>query len=679
MAASLRDRPPMLSPRRYAQWQSCFMRYIDTRPNGEALRKFILQGPYTLSRKEAIHLLLTGIGDEIYLTVDACKSAHEMWIAIERLQQDTSPKYKNDNQTGQFRNQMTVTVIGAREIVGSQVVQQTGIQCFNCKEFRHFAKECMKPKRAKYYTYNKEITLLCKQAEKGVPLQAEQYSEQPVSINNTCVVEKVDSNVIPDSSDMCHNDNHADQNAEECDDEHDILQLILFTVESRCTKHMTGNLKLLCNFVEKYLGTVWFGNDQFAPILGYRDLVQENITIKRVYYVEGLNHNLFSGNDLLTGNRGSDLYAISLQETSSPTPICFLEKASPTQAWLWHQRLSYLNFNIINLLSKKDIVNDLPKLKYVKDQLCSSCELSKAKMKRQKYLKTSQDDSTKSSSPGTLSVSKSFSPFDNSPQQDTHPTMNAQSTTSPITLTTTVTAEENNTDIQAEVAQINENEFYNITDHPLEQVCRNPSKLVQTRRQLATDPEICMFTLTVRIAEPKNIKEAMPNSVWIEAMQEELHQFDRLQVRELVDKPFGKNVIKLKWLCKNKKDEENNVIHNKARLVAKGYDQEKVFLNGPLKEEVYVAQPNEFVDPDHPEEVYHLRKALYGLKQALKAWTSDPQSQRGIFINQAKYALEILKNHGMDKCDSIGTPLDTKPKLDADLSGKPLTNQITIV
>ncbi|GJV65602.1 hypothetical protein Tco_1476430 [Tanacetum coccineum] len=73
-----------------------------------------------------------------------------------------------------------------------------------------------------------------------------------------------------------------------------IVQLIVFIVDSGCTKHMTGNLKLLSNFVEKYLGTVHFGNDQFAPILRYRDLVQVNTMIKRVYYVEGLNHNLFS-------------------------------------------------------------------------------------------------------------------------------------------------------------------------------------------------------------------------------------------------------------------------------------------------------------------------------------------------------------------------------------------------
>ncbi|GKB31980.1 retrovirus-related pol polyprotein from transposon TNT 1-94 [Tanacetum coccineum] len=98
---------------------------------------------------------------------------------------------------------------------------------------------------------------------------------------------------------------------------------------------------------------------------------------------------------------------------------------------------------------------------------------------------------------------------------------------------------------------------------------------VQTRRRLATDPEMCMFLLTVSIVEPKNIKEAMANSAWIEAMQDELHQFDRLKVWELVDKPFGKMIIKLKWLWKNKKDEDQTVIHNKARLVGKGYAQEE--------------------------------------------------------------------------------------------------------
>nr|GEZ00892.1 retrovirus-related Pol polyprotein from transposon TNT 1-94 [Tanacetum cinerariifolium] len=184
-----------------------------------------------------------------------------------------------------------------------------------------------------------------------------------------------------------------------------LVEIFLFIVDSWCSKHMMGNLKLLINFVEKFLGTMKFRNDQIAPILGYGDLVQGSVTIKLVYYVEGLNHNLFSvgqfcdadlevafrkstcyirdlkGNDLLIGSRGTDLYSITIQDTDSPNPICLMAKATSSQAWLWHHRLSHLNFDTINSMSKNDIVVGLPKLKFVKDHLCSSCELGKAKRK----------------------------------------------------------------------------------------------------------------------------------------------------------------------------------------------------------------------------------------------------------------------------------------------------------
>ncbi|GKA01084.1 retrovirus-related pol polyprotein from transposon TNT 1-94 [Tanacetum coccineum] len=152
-----------------------------------------------------------------------------------------------------------------------------------------------------------------------------------------------------------------------------IVQLILFIVDSGCTKHMTGNLSLLCNFVEKYLGTVRFGNDQFAPILGYGDLVQGNITINMVYYVEGLNHNLFSVGQFCDADfvgcipRNLAVFLLDIFRETIYSPHDY-----GIEDFL-------INFDYINLLSKKDVVIGLPKLKYVKDQLCSSCEVSKGK------------------------------------------------------------------------------------------------------------------------------------------------------------------------------------------------------------------------------------------------------------------------------------------------------------
>ncbi|GJT60557.1 retrovirus-related pol polyprotein from transposon TNT 1-94 [Tanacetum coccineum] len=187
-----------------------------------------------------------------------------------------------------------------------------------------------------------------------------------------------------------------------------IVQICLWIIDSGCSKHMTGNRALLTNFVEKFLGTVCFGNNDFAVIAGYGDVVIGSMTIKKVYYVEGLGHNLFSvgqfcdkglevafrkstcfvrnedGVDLLTGDRSSNLYTIALNEIVSNSSACLLAKASSSQSWLWHQRLSHLNFATINNLVKNNLVRGLPKMKFEKDHLCSACEQGKIHRKHHK-------------------------------------------------------------------------------------------------------------------------------------------------------------------------------------------------------------------------------------------------------------------------------------------------------
>nr|GEX73744.1 retrovirus-related Pol polyprotein from transposon TNT 1-94 [Tanacetum cinerariifolium] len=171
------------------------------------------------------------------------------------------------------------------------------------------------------------------------------------------------------------------------------------------------------------------------------------------------------------------------------------------------------------------------------------------------------------------------------------------------------------------------------------------SRPVSTRLQLYEQALFCYYDAFLTSVEPKTYKEALTQSCWIEAMQEELNEFERLEVWELVPRPDKVMVITLKWIYKVKLNELGGILKNKACLVARGYRQEEgidfiriflayavhknmvvyqmdvkiVVLNGNLREEVYVSQPNGFVDQDNPNHVYKLKKALYGLKQAPRA------------------------------------------------------------
>ncbi|GJS70198.1 retrovirus-related pol polyprotein from transposon TNT 1-94 [Tanacetum coccineum] len=512
------------------------------------------------------------------------------------------------------------------------------------------------------------------------------------------------------------------------------------------------------------------------------DWFKEILSSNRVYYVKGLNHNLFSvgqfcdanlevafwkstcfvrdlqGNDLLTGNRGTDLYTISLQETTSSTPICLMAKASPTQAWLWHQRLSHLNFDYINLLSKKDVVIGLPKLKYVKDQLCSSYEVSKAKRSSFKsktvpsrdYYWLIVDDYSRytwtlflRSKDETPEVLKDFLTMIQRNLQALVISVRTERGTEFLNKTLNAFFKEEGIEHQTSTPRTPEqNGFVEIRNRTLVEAARtmllasklplffwaeaiatacytqNRSIIIPTHEKMAyyiindRKPSIkhlhifgctCYLTRdgenldkmkekgdpcilvgystqskgyrvynkrTRLIVESIHLRfdeiKEMPESFeyrWtkdhlltpnrrnpIQAVatrrqllqtdpenkdnaRKKLHQFCQYyKSGELVDKPFGKNVIKEEGIDFEESFAPVALLEAVRIFVAyaahKSFpiyqmDVKTAFLNGLLKEEVYVAQPDGFVDPDHPEKVYRLRKALYGLKQAPRAWYDE--------------------------------------------------------
>ncbi|KAJ9548122.1 hypothetical protein OSB04_020665 [Centaurea solstitialis] len=270
-------------------------------------------------------------------------------------------------------------------------------------------------------------------------------------------------------------------------------------------------------------------------------------------------------------------------------------------------------------------------------------------------------------------------------------------------------------------------------DHPLHQIIGDPNAPVQTRSATANE---CLFAAFLSNVEPLKVVDALADPDWFMAMQEEINQFVRLKVWRLVPRPEGKSIIDTKWIFKNKKDEDNVVVRNKARLVAKGYRQQEgidynetfapvarieairmflayaahkdftvyqmdvktTFLNGVLQEEVYVSQPEGFVDKDHPDHVYIIDKALYDdiifgstcpnfcetfSKLMMTRYEMSmmgelnfflglqvKQLSAGIFINQAKYIKDILKKYNLENAKIMKTPMSPSCALDSNPDGK---------
>nr|GEW34644.1 integrase, catalytic region, zinc finger, CCHC-type, peptidase aspartic, catalytic [Tanacetum cinerariifolium] len=405
-----------------------------------------------------------------------------------------------------------------------------------------------------------------------------------------------------------------------------IVQICLWIINSGCSKHMTGNHALLTNFVEKFLGMVRFGNNDFAVFVGYEDVVIGSMTIKKVYYVKGLGHNLFSvgkfcdkglevafrkstcfvqnedGVDLLTGDCSSNLYTIALNKVASNSSTCLLAKASSFQSWLWHQRLSHLNFTTINNLVKNNLVQASEVIIFFikKPQVNLQLQVQRVRTNNGTEFKNETlakffDEIMKSS---TINVKTSNVEIPSHEEEVFHESSSFPEESSSSSL---------NDDVQQSSKEVR------VPSSNTQSISNN---MVPNVDEVSTSHNVFNERLDDAYFDAT---DTLKDVDWVSAMQDELDQFARLEVWRLVPRPEGTTIIKTKWIFKNKKDETIRLFFAYAAhkdFIVFQMDVKAAFLNRVLKEEVYVSHPPGFVSKQYPDHVYALDKALYGLKQA---------------------------------------------------------------
>nr|GEV25743.1 integrase, catalytic region, zinc finger, CCHC-type, peptidase aspartic, catalytic [Tanacetum cinerariifolium] len=409
-----------------------------------------------------------------------------------------------------------------------------------------------------------------------------------------------------------------------------VVQICLWCVDSGCSKYMTGNIKLLINFIWKFLGTVHFGNDHIAAILGYGDLKWGNIIITRVYLVKGLGHNLFSvgqfcdadlevafrrntcfirdldGVKLLKGNRSTNLYTINLYDMASASPIYLMARATPTKT----------------KDETPEVIKNFLKKIYVRLQ-------------------------------------------------------------APVIIVRT----DNGTEFKKHVLKeyfdsvgITHETFATKTPQQNGVIKRRNRMLVEATRTMLIFSHASLFLWAEAIAtavynwRTKKIMETM-NVTFDELLAMAFEQNSSRTGLQNGIKP-----LTLKWLFKNKHDEENTVIRNKTRLVVRGYRQEEgidfeeSFAPVSRMEAIriflaYAAHKGFTVYQMDVKNIF-----LHGsLKEDVKRREHEVnQPPSGIFINQSNYVNEILKKYELNTCDIVGTLIDIKDKLDLDQIGTPV-------
>nr|GEU54220.1 integrase, catalytic region, zinc finger, CCHC-type, peptidase aspartic, catalytic [Tanacetum cinerariifolium] len=425
------------------------------------------------------------------------------------------------------------------------------------------------------------------------------------------------------------------------------------------------------NFVKKFIGTVRFGNDHFGAIMGYGDYVIGDSVISKVYYVEGLGHNLFSvrqlcdldlevafrkhscyvrdvnGVDLMKGNGGTNLHNISIEHMMKSSPICLLSKASKNKSWLWHRRLNHLNFDTINDLARKDLEG-----------------LSNLQQKNPtNHGNNSRVIFNELTEPmAHVHISTGPEPIFLTPRQISSGLVPDHVPVAPYVPPT-------NKDLEI-LFQLMFDEYF---EPPCVERPVPPALAVQVPVVLAVQPPITHQGVAARPTIEDNPFAQTDNDPFVNMFTPEPSSNESSSEEKM-------------WIYKVKLDEYGDVLKNKSRLVAKRYRQAKgidfeesfapvarieaikifianatnknmviyqidvktAFLNGELNEEVYVTQPEGFIDPDHPH------------------------TPGGIFINQSKYSQEILIKYGMDTSDPVDTPIVDCLKLDEGPLGIPV-------
>nr|GEU58623.1 retrovirus-related Pol polyprotein from transposon TNT 1-94 [Tanacetum cinerariifolium] len=593
-----------------------------------------------------------------------------------------------------------------------------------------------------------------------------------------------------------------------------VVHIVLWYLDSGCSKHMTGDRSQLTNFVSKFFGTAKFGNDHVAKMMGFGDYQIGNVTILRVYYMEGLGHYIFfvgqfsdsnlevafrqhtcyvcnlEGVDLLTGSQGNNLYSLSLgdmmamdngtefvnqtlhkyYETVSISHETFVAR-SPQQNGVVKRR-NHTLIEAVRTILESAIHEMTPATissGLVPNLTSSTSFVPPSRTDWDMLFQTLFDElltpppSLDHPAPEVIvpivevvalePVASTGSPSSTTVDQDA-PLPNVAHMNNDaffgISIPEVSSGQSSSTDSNHTVVhpdhQISEHNSKWTKDYPLENIIGQLARPVSTRLQLHEQALFCYYDAFLTPVEPKMYKDALTQSRWFEAMQEELNEFKRLRVWELIPRPDKVMVITLKWIYKVKLDELGGILKNKARLVARGYRQEEgidfedsfalvarleairifltfaahmnivvyqmdvktAFLNGNLREEVYVSQPDGFVEPDNPNHVYKQKKALYGLKQAPSMWydmlssflisqdfskgSVDPtlfirRDGKELLLVQiyvddiifaastpelcdSKYALESLKKYDFKSCDPVDTPMLEKSKLDKDKERK---------